>query len=153
LARSTLFKPKWWGVVLKHLNAHPIEREGGDVRAFQLGLRLVAVGDKIIFFPEGTRSPDGSLQPFKGGVARMVSRAKVPVIPVYIAGAYDIWPRDRKYPRLRGHIACVLGSPLYWEQFEHLERREAYEAFTQRLFQAVHDLRSWYEAGAIGNPP
>ena len=58
-------------------------------------------GDNLIWFPEGERSPSGTLQDFRAGVGLLLSHIPVPVVPVVIEGAYDAWPRQKSLPRLR----------------------------------------------------
>ena len=49
-------------------------------------------GDDLIWFPEGQRTPDGTLQPFRAGVGLLLAHVPVPVVPVVIEGAYEAWP-------------------------------------------------------------
>ena len=51
--------------------------------------------------PEGQRSPDGSLQPFRAGLGLLLQHFPVPVVPVVIEGAYAAWPRHRRTPAIR----------------------------------------------------
>jgi 1-acyl-sn-glycerol-3-phosphate acyltransferase len=68
-------------------------------------------GASVILFGEGTRTPDGKLQPFKRGPFSLAVRANVPVVPVTINGSYDVLPRGSW--RIRpGAITLVLSSPI-----------------------------------------
>ena len=61
-ARDTLFRNPLARRWLRSWNAVPIKREGGDIGAMRLTLRLLAEGKAVMMFPEGTRSQDGELQ-------------------------------------------------------------------------------------------
>ena len=61
-------------------------------------LRRLRAGGIVTLFPEGTRSRDGELAPLKPGIAVLVQRAGVPVVPVGLAGTFEVWPRSRLLP-------------------------------------------------------
>jgi 1-acyl-sn-glycerol-3-phosphate acyltransferase len=65
--------------------------------------------------PEGTRSPNGELLPFKSGFVKFAYRARVPILPTAIIGSYEMWPRQNKYPR-PGKITVVYGKPIMTEE-------------------------------------
>lgn len=153
LARSTLFDIPFLGFLIRHLNAYPISRNSSAVGAFKLVSKLLGEGQKVLIFPEGKRSSDGNLLAFQGGLANLALRSGCPVIPVYIHGAYEIWNTQQKYPKLWGKTACVFGSPISCEPFQHLPKKEAQEALTQKIKEAIENLRNWYLQGAKGEPP
>jgi 1-acyl-sn-glycerol-3-phosphate acyltransferase len=62
-------------------------------------------------FPEGNRSPDGNLLPFQKGVALILRRANVPVIPAAIHGTYEAWPLTRKLWRI-SPVRVAFGAPI-----------------------------------------
>jgi 1-acyl-sn-glycerol-3-phosphate acyltransferase len=74
-----------------------IDRENAEdaLSSINLAVRRAKAGLSFLAFPEGTRSRDGRLQPFKQGVFRMAIRAGIPLVPVACAGAHRILPRDR----------------------------------------------------------
>jgi 1-acyl-sn-glycerol-3-phosphate acyltransferase len=111
LARSGLFETPGFGALIRALGAHPIARGRADARALKTVLRLLAEGEAVLMFPEGTRTRDGSLGRFKPGVAAIAIRAGVPVLPVCVAGVYRCWPRTRALPR-PGRTAVAYGEPV-----------------------------------------
>ena len=97
------------------LNALPIEREGNfteflqDLRAAN---EVMAQNNGLLIFPEGTRSLDGELQPFKPGVlSLLIYGPNVPVIPAYIEGTYHALPKGRNLPK-KHPVRIVFGEPL-----------------------------------------
>lgn len=65
----------------------------------------------ILVFPEGERSRDGTLLPFRQGLGIMVRELGVPVVPVRIEGLEAVYPRGAAWPR-RGRVRIVFGAPL-----------------------------------------
>lgn len=153
LARDTLFKNRLFGALIRALNTHPVRGDGGDAATFRIICQLIQEGKKVILFPEGTRTPDGTLQPLKSGVALLISRSQGAIIPAYLAGTYHLWDRNKKFPKLRGKTACIFGTPLRWESFSHLDKKIAQEVITQKIESAILSLKKWYEEGAQGIPP
>lgn len=100
----------------------PIDRSGGKASEASLntGLRVLARGEVLGIYPEGTRSPDGKMYRGRTGVARMVLEARVPVIPVAMIDTATIMPIGRRLPRL-GRVGVVFGEPLDFSRFEGME--------------------------------
>jgi len=101
LARSTLFGKFGFGTFLRSVGVHPIARGRTDAAAVKTVIRLLRGGSKLLMFPEGTRTHDGEIGEFKPGAAALAIRCKVPILPACVAGAFNVWPRDRALPRRR----------------------------------------------------
>lgn len=81
----------------------------GSLQQLAAGLRR---GYGLIVFPEGTRSRDGVLGPFKDSYAILASELSVPVVPVVIEGAHAVLPAGRRFPRFLGRISVTFLEPL-----------------------------------------
>jgi 1-acyl-sn-glycerol-3-phosphate acyltransferase len=99
LARSSLMKhpPMKW--ILGGLSAIPIERDGVGKEGIRRCLECLDGGNVLVIFPEGTRTLDGRIAPFKPGIQLLLRRAKAPVVVAGISGSYESWPRNRVLPR------------------------------------------------------
>jgi 1-acyl-sn-glycerol-3-phosphate acyltransferase len=100
----------------------PIDRSGGKASEASLntGLEVLAKGDVLGIYPEGTRSPDAKLYRGRTGVARMVLEAHVPVVPVAMIDTDKVMPIGSKLPKVR-RIGIVFGEPLDFSRFEGME--------------------------------
>lgn len=99
LAKSELFDNKYFGGLIRRLNAFPVRQGKGDVGAVRETIKRLQEGHVLILFPEGSRSFDGELQPLQTGVGLVIRRAGVPVVPAVIDGTFEALPRGRKFPR------------------------------------------------------
>lgn len=153
LARQSLFKVPVFGKIISKINAHPLKGDVGDVGVIKTICHLLEQGKKIILFPEGSRSYDNKFAPVKPGMSLLVSRTNTAVIPAYVFGTFEAWPRKNVFPRPWKTIGCVFGTPILWETFSHLGKKEAQLAFAQSVTEAIEGLRKWYERGAKGSPP
>ncbi len=93
------------------VNALPFDREVHFRQSLALCRALLAnQGNILIIFPEGTRSITGAIDPFKPGVGLLLAGTDVPVLPCYIDGAFEAWPKGRLLPR-PGRLRLVIGAP------------------------------------------
>jgi len=153
LAKESLFDIPLLGRLIRVLNAHPVSRSAGDASTFREIIRLLREGKKVIVFPEGSRSSDGSLQSLERGLSFLVQKGRCPIFPAYIQGTFHAWPPGRKLPKLFGNISVVFGSPIEWSEFQDLDRKEAERQLNERTAQSFRDLRDWLNNGAKGTPP
>lgn len=113
-----------------------------DCTALAPAVTVLEQGDKLIWFPEGKRSLDGQLQEFKPGIAHLLTRCDVPVVPVFIQGAYAAFPSRGTIPRLRARIVVRIGLPQSAEQLGLLQARvEDISLAVEMLRQRVAQLR------------
>ena len=100
----------------------PVDRSGGRASeaALRTGLRILGEGSLLGIYPEGTRSPNGTLYRGKTGLARMAMEAKVPILPVAMIGTYEIQPPGQLRPGLR-RVGIRIGRPLDFTRYEGLE--------------------------------
>ncbi len=152
LARGTLFDWGPFGWLIRKLNSHPVTKGRENLAAIKLTLELIEKGNKVLIFPEGTRSPDGQLQSGQSGLGMLVLRTKCQVIPVYVHGSYDIWGKKRKFPKLSGKTACVFGKPLHFTEVGE-NKKEAQAKVVAEIMEAIINLRKWYLSGWEGLPP
>jgi 1-acyl-sn-glycerol-3-phosphate acyltransferase len=110
LARKTLFRGPF-GLLIRSLNAIPLDREGAGVAGLREVVRRLKDGEATLVFPEGTRTHDGQIGPFRPGFGVLVRRSKATIVPVGIAGAYQAWPRSKLLPRA-GRVTLHVGRPI-----------------------------------------
>lgn len=111
MTKSTQFAGEGWRRLLVRLQAFPTRRFRVDPQAVRTSLRLLAAGRGVGIFPEGERSWDGRLQPFRLGAMRLVLAAGVPVVPCRVTGSYHLLPRWSR--RLgAGPARVAFGAPM-----------------------------------------
>jgi 1-acyl-sn-glycerol-3-phosphate acyltransferase len=138
IARLGLFKNPFFAWLIRALNAIPIRENTGDRAAIRAGLGRLAEGSVVLVFPEGSRTPDGSVQAFKRGALLMIGQSRCPVLPAAIEGAFEAWPRTRRFPRLWGQrVAVAFGRPIDHDEL----LADGPNAALQRLHDEVEGLR------------
>ena len=112
LGKKELFAWPIVGWAAANGGVHPVDRGAADVEAFRLAKRILDEGNILFVFPEGTRSPDGSLQEAQDGVAVLAMRTGAPIVPLAIAGSNGVWPKGQKLPHPGGHVTVRVGRPF-----------------------------------------
>ncbi len=146
VAKKELFRRPWQAWILNALGAFPVDRGAGDAQTIDTAKAILARGDIVLIFPEGTRIRPGSLgKPRKRGVGRLALETGAPVIPVAVTGTESI----RRGWRIRPHKVRVrAGRPL---RFPHVDDASPQLALTvtNRIWPCV--MLQWEWLG--GMPP
>lgn len=138
LAKKELWTMPFIGWHLNRSGQIPIDTANPNATVSSLGaaVRALRSGMPLFVFPEGSRTPDGTVQPFLAGAAFLAIRAQVPLIPIALTGVYDLLPIHTRhfYP---GEIIMSVGEPI---STKGLTVRQTDELNAQ-LRQAVERLR------------
>jgi long-chain acyl-CoA synthetase len=93
-------------------NAFPLPQEmTGTRRAFEYTAELVRLGYCPLVFPEGRRTRDGRLQNFRPGIGMIAVRLRIPVVPIYIGGMFQVYSREDSWPKT-GPVRVSIGKPM-----------------------------------------
>jgi 1-acyl-sn-glycerol-3-phosphate acyltransferase len=140
MARDTLYK-SILGTILRNVHTIPLSREKGDVGALRTALKAIKGGNLVSLFPEGTRTPDGELHEPKGGVAFLIAKASVPVIPIYIEGSFYAFPKGARF--IKPHkVRIFVGEAISPAELRSDKKgTEAYREMGGRVMAAIAALR------------
>jgi len=138
LAQSGLFKNPFLGWLIRSLHAFPIERGKGDVGAVRESIRRLDEGHILNMYPEGTRTSDGEIGQIQKGIALILRKTTVPVIPVAIEGSFKAWPNHLKIFR-PANVHVMYGKPMH---FNNLRSDEILEKLDKTLRSLLEELRS-----------
>ena len=135
LARKSLLDWPVLGPILPELNVIPVDPKNAERSALMGIIRVIRAGGAALIFPEGTRTPDGRLQPAQPGIGMIVAKTGAPVVPMRIFGSFEAFPRDRKTPRCVP-ITVAVGDPLLFDVAE-VAGRDTYQKISDRVMDAV----------------
>lgn len=113
VAKEELFRIPVFGAAMRRAGYIPLDRSDGRkaLRSMTEAARTIAAGSSVVIFPEGTRTPDGALLPFKRGAFILAGKAGVPIVPFTINGSMVVNPRNRLelHP---GTVRVSFGAPI-----------------------------------------
>jgi 1-acyl-sn-glycerol-3-phosphate acyltransferase len=133
MARDTLFKSRIFGPLLSSVKAIPVRRGQADIASIKMIIAKLKQGESVCLFPEATRTTDGKIAPFKGGLSLLSRRSNAPVVPVLIEGAFECWPRHQKLFTAGSKITVSYGECISAEQIKEMEDDEFARLLTERL--------------------
>lgn len=141
-ARDTLFQGLF-GKGLVQIGTIPVARENAEVKSLKAIFRALKAGGAVAIYPEGTRSPDGLLAQPKAGAGMIACKSRATIIPVRVFGTYEAYGRQRRLPKIGGHIHITYGRPTSSDELDpgkaHPER---YLEASRRIMERIADLEA-----------
>lgn len=141
LARKTLFRGffRW---LYRQWNAIPVDQDRPDMSSLKTIIRKLREGHRVLVFPEGSRTLDGSLGPAAPGVGLIAAKSGAPIQPVRISGAHEALPRGSA--RLRFARITVTVGPAIHLSAEELRQagtgKDGYDELAKRIMTAIAAL-------------
>jgi 1-acyl-sn-glycerol-3-phosphate acyltransferase len=121
----------------------PVDRSGGQASesALRAGLKVLADGNVLGIYPEGTRSPDGRLYKGKTGVARIALESRAPVVPCAMIGTLELMPPGQTRPNMRIRPGVKFGKPLDFSRYYGMESdRQVLREVTDEIMREIQKL-------------
>src|SRR3954469_18051359 len=144
VAKKELFRGRLISWILSSLGAFPINRGAGDADSMRTAREILARGDCVLIFPEGTRVRPGPLGSAKRGVGRLALETGAPVVPVAVFGT----ERVRRGWRIRPHkVRIRAGRPLHFPKVDKPSPQLA-GAVTDRIWPCVEIQWEWLGGAA-----
>jgi 1-acyl-sn-glycerol-3-phosphate acyltransferase len=144
IAKKELFSIPLFGAAMRNAGYIEIDRDNRDTIAQSIDEAALRIqkGKSIMAFPEGTRSRNGEIKPFKQGVFYLAIKSGVPIVPVSIIGSGRIMPK-RSLRIKPGPITMVIGNPIEVKNFNIENRQELIEKVREEI---IRNYNHWQEA-------
>ncbi len=141
MARASLFKNRLFGAMLRSVGVFPVDQEGVAKEGLKQVIQQLNAGKPVLIFPEGTRTKTGAMQPLRPGLLLALKRTHAPIVPVGVAGAFQLFPRQNKLPHLaplflpapHGGLAVSVGRPLAAQRYLDLPREQALKELGEKI--------------------
>jgi len=131
MAWDKIFKFPVAGALFRWLGAFPVSLENPETSALKASVRILRQGEALMIFPEGGRSPDGNLLPFKEGAAHLALKFGVPVLPVVVHGGNRVWGPKMIFPMPR-KVRVEYLPAIHPDRFER-----STEGLTRQLREVI----------------
>lgn len=143
LARKTLFIGffKW---LYPQWNAIPVDQDRPDMASLKTIIRKLKEGHRVLVFPEGARTLDGSIGPAAPGIGLIAAKSGAAIQPVRISGAREALPRGSGKIRF-ARITVSIGPAIYLtpEELKASPGKEGYERITAQIMAAIEGLPAY----------
>ncbi|RMF79915.1 MAG: 1-acyl-sn-glycerol-3-phosphate acyltransferase [Planctomycetota bacterium] len=140
MARDTLFTNPRFRKLITTLNAFPVKRGQADIGAIKETLRRLKRGELVVVFPEGTRTPDGRVHNLHAGVILLARKARAPLVPTLILGAFEAWPRNARAPRPHP-IIVAYGRAVQPDELADRDGEQCAELIRERIVELMNRYR------------
>ncbi len=136
LAKKELFSIPFLGWAMAAAGYISIDREGTreTVEAMNKAAEKIRDGMSVVIFPEGSRSPDGTIQPFKNGGFTLAIKSRVPIVPLALTGSREIMPKER-LTATSGEIRIRMGRPIETSHHSMKDRKDLMEKVKETILQ------------------
>jgi len=129
MAKIELMRVPVFGYLLKIAGIFGVDRGNADVNAVKTAMKTLKSGEKVVIFPEGTRTGENEDSSAKTGAIMMAAKTGVPIVPVYI-------PRQK---RLFHRVNVVIGEPYLIEKIKG--NSEGYSVYANELMNKIEALK------------
>jgi long-chain acyl-CoA synthetase len=130
--------------IIKYIRVIPIDPGMHFVEAMQASSYVLKNNKIVCIFPEGQRTIDGKVKRFKKGVGILAKELNIPLVPVFITGSYESWPRTKSFPRPYS-IKITFGRPFDFNELKvtglKLGAKDEYEAIVFGIREEVINLK------------
>ncbi len=142
MAKRELFDMPILGPWIKAVGCISVERNSGSSGSLKKAVQKLKDGGAIGIFPEGRRSPDGSLKKPEPGIGLLAAKSGAPIIPIYVSGTAKVMPKGQKIPKPY-KIKARIGKIVDISQRSGLSgKREAYEFIGEKAIAAIAALKN-----------
>ncbi len=115
MARHTLFRNPIIGLIISICGSFPVKRGTADIWAIKEAIHRVKNGGALVVFPEGTRSRTKSFLEPKAGIGFLATKINAPVVPVFVKGTAEAFPRDSRRMRFN-KVFIYIGKPMRFDK-------------------------------------
>lgn len=141
LARKTLFRG-FGGWLYPRWNAVPVDQDRPDMGSLKTIIKLIKQGERVVVFPEGARTLDGSMGEGQPGIGLIAAKTGAVVQPIRLRGVDKVLPRGSAKVSL-ARITVSIGKPLRFTEEElkaASKSKEGYQTIANRIMQAIEAL-------------
>ncbi len=134
IAKESLFKIPVFGWAMSLMKFISLDRGSREdaLKSIREAIQKIKSGTSLLIFPEGTRSPDGNLQPFRKGAFLLAIKTKCPIIPVIVNGTKTILPKGTLNLR-SGTVELIICPPIFPDDYKDGGK----EALSERVHQEL----------------
>lgn len=143
--KKEAFEDPKYGIYLRAMGGFPLDRDEVDTHAAKILFELMREGRIVGIMPEGTRSLDGKIHPFKPGFVKLAIKTGAPILPIAIVGTDKVLPKWRWIPQ-RSRITLIIGKPIDLSKYHS---KKITEKESQQIADEIRRVISELSRGAL----
>ena len=141
LAKKGLFTFKPFALLIASVDAIPLDQDGLGFQGIKETLRRLRNNEMVLIFPEGMRSLDGKLNPFRKGYVNIAVKTKSVIVPTATAGAWEAFPPHKKFPSFfKPAVRIEYGKPIMPEEAAAMSEEELHQLIEERVTEIFNRI-------------
>ncbi len=145
LARKQLFTFKPFALLIASVDAIPLDQDGIGFQGIKETIRRLRNKEMVLIFPEGSRSFDGAMVPFRQGYVNIAVKTDSVIVPTAIAGAFQAFPRQKKFPSVfKKGLTVEYGAPITPDDYKDLSEQELHDLVETRVREIFDRINKRY---------
>jgi len=124
-----------YSLAVSLFNVFPLPQQSGFLRSFAFAGDLADRGWNVLVFPEGKTTEDGKMSPFRSGIGLLAKQLKIPVVPIFLHGLFDLKQKHQIFTR-PCHVRATIGAPVRFAGDQDADE------ITRELERRVRELQS-----------
>lgn len=140
IAKKELFKNRFFGWYFKHLRIIPVDRDGSPYGGMKQIIKKIREGIPIVIFPEGTRGKGDSFLEPETGAAYLALKLDLSVVPVYVKGTKDAFPKNAHFIRLKP-VSVYYGKPKKYQMPAECNKDDVYKEVSYKIMEEIQALK------------
>lgn len=138
LAKEELYRIPILGLAMRQIGYIPIDRSSmpKSIQSLKKAAEKIKEGTSVVIFPEGTRSFDGRLLPFKKGGFMLAIQSGQPIVPISISGSYRVLPKGRWLVK-PGTVTLTIHDPIPTDDFNTSNRNMLMEQVRRAILSGL----------------
>ncbi len=142
LAKKELFQSKLFGALIRSVEAIPLDQKGIGFQGIKETLKRLRNNEAVLIFPEGMRSLDGELSPFKEGYINIAIKTGSTIVPSALDGAWAMFPPHKSVPNFfKPRVQVEFGAPITPKDYEGMTEKELHELVEKRVTELFNKIR------------
>lgn len=143
LAKRELFESKIFGGYLRSVDTIPLDQHGIGFQGIKETLKRLRNGEMVLIFPEGKRSLDGELTPFRQGYVNVAVKTGATILPTAIDGAWAMYRPGQKFPNFfKPRVRVEFGEPITPDDYKNMTENELHRLVEQRVTELFERNRA-----------
>ena len=142
LAKKELFHSKLFGALIRSVDAISLDQKGIGFQGIKETLKRLRNNEAVLIFPEGMRSLDGELNPFRKGYINLAIKTSAAIVPMALDGAWAMYPPHQKFPHFcKPRVRVRFGEAITPDDYKGMNEEELHNLVEEKVRALFAEIR------------
>lgn len=142
LAKKELFQSKLFGALIRSVDAISLDQKGIGFQGIKETLKRLRNNEAVLIFPEGMRSLDGELNPFRKGYINLAIKTSSTIVPMALDGAWAMYPPHQKFPHFcKPRVRVRFGKAITPDDYKGMTEEQLHNLVEEKVRKLFAEIR------------